>query len=146
MKRQKQIAELMWPRLFRRFEGQASTLQRQLRDMLVHAVMEGYLSPGEALPSSRSLAQVLALSPTTVMLGLQALASGLPRRAQQLPVAHPPCQGAAGGRAGRPVLLRPPSAAPASAHRLFVDTRRAHRTRCADHRARAAGHGAGLTR
>jgi GntR family transcriptional regulator/MocR family aminotransferase len=64
----------MWPRLFRRFEGGARTLQGQLRDMLVHAVMEGYLSPGEALPSSRLLAQLLGLSRSTVTLALQALA------------------------------------------------------------------------
>jgi GntR family transcriptional regulator/MocR family aminotransferase len=66
--------ELMWPRLFRRFEGRAATLQGQLRDMLVHAVMEGFLSPGEALPSSRVLASSLKLSRMTVTLALQALA------------------------------------------------------------------------
>lgn len=64
----------MWPRLFRHFEGRAATLQGQLRDMLVHAVMEGYLLPGEALPSSRGLAESLGLSRTTVTLALQALA------------------------------------------------------------------------
>jgi GntR family transcriptional regulator/MocR family aminotransferase len=42
--------------------------------MLVHAVMEGFLSPGEALPSSRLLGQMLDLSRTTVTLALQALA------------------------------------------------------------------------
>ncbi len=74
MPRQTRTADLMWPRLFRRFEGGASTLQGQLRDMLVHALMEGYLSPGEALPSSRLLALMLGLSRSTVMLALQALA------------------------------------------------------------------------
>jgi GntR family transcriptional regulator/MocR family aminotransferase len=64
----------MWPGLLKRFEGSSSTLQGQLRDMLVHAVMEGYLSPGETLPSSRLLAQMLKLSRTTVTLALQALA------------------------------------------------------------------------
>jgi GntR family transcriptional regulator/MocR family aminotransferase len=63
----------MWPRLFRRFDGSASTLQGQLRDMLVHALMEGFLSPGDALPSSRLLAELLGLSRTTVTLALQAL-------------------------------------------------------------------------
>jgi GntR family transcriptional regulator / MocR family aminotransferase len=66
--------ELMWPRLYRRFEGGARTRQGQLRDMLVYAVVEGFLSPGEALPSSRMLAEVLGLSRTTVTLALQALA------------------------------------------------------------------------
>ncbi|MFN0303785.1 MAG: PLP-dependent aminotransferase family protein [Burkholderiales bacterium] len=74
MPRRARTSELMWPRLFRRFEGRAGTLQGQLRDMLVHAVMEGFLSPGEALPSSRLLAQTLGLSRTTVILAFQALA------------------------------------------------------------------------
>jgi GntR family transcriptional regulator / MocR family aminotransferase len=73
MTRRQRTAALMWPRLFRRFEGGASTLQGQLRDMLVHAVMEGYLAPGEALPSSRLLAQLLGLSRSTVTLAVQAL-------------------------------------------------------------------------
>lgn len=73
MTRRSGTAELMWPRLFRRFDGSASTLQGQLRDMLVHAVMEGFLSPGDPLPSSRLLAELLGLSRTTVTLALQAL-------------------------------------------------------------------------
>lgn len=73
-KRLTRTPELMWPRLYRHFEGGSRTLQGQLRDMLVHAVMEGYLSPGEALPSSRLLAQMLDLSRTTVTLALHALA------------------------------------------------------------------------
>ena len=73
MTRRDTTSDLMWPRLFRRFEGQAATLQGQLRDMLVHSVVEGFLSPGEALPSSRLLAESLKLSRTTVTLALQAL-------------------------------------------------------------------------
>jgi len=34
MTRRPRTSDLMWPRLFRRFEGGAHTLQRQLRDML----------------------------------------------------------------------------------------------------------------
>ncbi len=74
MTRRARTSELMWPRLFRRFEGGARTLQGQLRDMLEHAVMEGFLRPGDALPSSRLLALELGLSRTTVTLALQALA------------------------------------------------------------------------
>jgi GntR family transcriptional regulator / MocR family aminotransferase len=74
MKRSGRTSELMWQRLFRRFDGGARTLQGQLRDMLVHSVMEGFLSPGEALPSSRLLAETLSISRTTVMLAVQALA------------------------------------------------------------------------
>ncbi len=73
MTRRARTSDLMWRRLFRRFEGGARTLQGQLRDMLVHSVMEGFLSPGEALPSSRLLAQHLGMSRTTVTLALQAL-------------------------------------------------------------------------
>ena len=84
MGRRSGTSELMWPRLFRRFEGGSRTLQGQLRDMLVHALLEGFLSPGEALPSSRVLARTLVLSRSTVTLAFQALAdkgliSGRPR-------------------------------------------------------------------
>ena len=74
MSRTAHTSDLMWLRLFRRFEGRSATLQGQLRDMLVHAVAEGYLAPGAALPASRLLAQALTLSRTTVTLALQALA------------------------------------------------------------------------
>ena len=73
MTRPPRTSELMWPRLFKRFESGARTLQGQVRDMLVHAVMEGFIPPGQALPSSRQLAQTLGLSRTTVTLALQAL-------------------------------------------------------------------------
>jgi GntR family transcriptional regulator/MocR family aminotransferase len=74
MTRRARTSELMWLRLFERFEeGGSRTRQGQLRDMLVHAVMEGFVSPGQALPSSRLLATTLGLSRTTVTLALQAL-------------------------------------------------------------------------
>ena len=74
MIRRARTSELMWPRLFRRFERGSRTLQGQLRDMLVNAVMEGFISPGQALPSSRLLAEMLGVSRSTVTLALQALA------------------------------------------------------------------------
>jgi hypothetical protein len=73
MTRGARTSDLMWSRLFKRFDGGARTLQGQLRDMLVHAVMEGFISPGQPLPSSRLLADTLGLSRTTVTLALQAL-------------------------------------------------------------------------
>ena len=73
MPRTARTTDLMWQRLFRRFEGQSATLQGQLRDMVVHGVMEGFLPPGGALPSSRLLAQTLGISRTTVSLALDAL-------------------------------------------------------------------------
>lgn len=73
MSRIARTTDLMWQRLFRRFEGQSATLQGQLRDMVVHGVMEDFLPPGGALPSSRLLAQTLGLSRTTVSLALDTL-------------------------------------------------------------------------
>ena len=63
----------MWPRLFRRFDGRASTLQAQVRDMLAHAIHDGLIGGGAALPSSRALAEALGLSRVTVTLALQQL-------------------------------------------------------------------------
>ena len=74
MSRTARTSDLMWLRLFRRFEGRSATLQGQLRDMLVHAVMEGFLAPGAALPAGRVLALALGVSRTTVTLALQSLA------------------------------------------------------------------------
>ncbi|MEO6985983.1 MAG: PLP-dependent aminotransferase family protein [Paralcaligenes sp.] len=73
MKQPTRSNDLMWSELFARFKSQTSTLQGQVRDMLMHAVMEGFILPGEPLPSSRFLAQKLGLSRTTVMLALLAL-------------------------------------------------------------------------
>ena len=64
---------LMWRRLFKRFEGRGVSLQSQLRDMVVQALAEGFIAPGAALPSSRSLALALGLSRTTVSIVLQSL-------------------------------------------------------------------------
>ena len=65
--------DMMWRRLFRRFDDRNSTLQTRLQDMLVHALAEGFIAPGAALPSSRGLALALGLSRTTVTLVLQDL-------------------------------------------------------------------------
>ena len=64
---------MMWRRLFRRFEDRNSNLQTRLQDMLVHALAEGFIRPGAALPSSRGLALALGISRTTVTLVLQSL-------------------------------------------------------------------------
>ena len=64
----------MWQRLFRRFQPNATTLQGQLRDMIVGAILEGFLAPGAAIPSTRTLARTLKVSRLTVTLALQALA------------------------------------------------------------------------
>lgn len=73
MARPARTSDLMWPKLFKRFEGISPTLQGQLRDMVVQGVLDGFFQPEQALPSSRLLAQSLGLSRTTVSLALQAL-------------------------------------------------------------------------
>lgn len=67
----------MWARLFKRFESGRS-LQSRIRDMVVHAVNEGLLKPGAALPSSRVLSNELGVSRVTVTRALEHLCdSGL---------------------------------------------------------------------
>ena len=73
MKQPTRPNDLMWSELFARVKTQTSTLQGQLHDTLMHAIIEGFIAPGEALPSSRFLAQKLGLSRTTTMAALQAL-------------------------------------------------------------------------
>lgn len=64
---------LFWRRLFKRFEMRDTSLQAQLRDTLMHAVHEGLMGSGDAVPSSRWLAQTLGISRTTTTLVLQRL-------------------------------------------------------------------------
>jgi GntR family transcriptional regulator/MocR family aminotransferase len=61
----------MWNRLFQQFEGRSDTFQGQVKEMLVHAILDGFVSPDARLPSSRALAKNLGLSRTTVSLALQ---------------------------------------------------------------------------
>lgn len=57
----------MLERYFRPFE-QGRSLQEQLRENLLQAILDGALPPGEALPSSRELSKLLAVSRNTVVL------------------------------------------------------------------------------
>jgi len=50
-----------------------ATLQVQLRQMVVSAILKGQLPPGEALPSCRQLADRLGIARNTVMLAYQHL-------------------------------------------------------------------------
>ena len=52
-----------------------STLQAQLRQMLVSAILQGQIPKGEPLPSCRRLAQVLSVARNTVTLAYQDLAA-----------------------------------------------------------------------
>lgn len=57
----------MLERYFHPFEPGRS-LQEQLRENLLQAILDGALPPGEALPSSRELSKLLAVSRNTVVL------------------------------------------------------------------------------
>lgn len=55
-----------WKQLFQLQEQAGLPLHARLRLVVVQAILEGRLTPGTALPSSRDLAKVLALSRNTV--------------------------------------------------------------------------------
>jgi GntR family transcriptional regulator / MocR family aminotransferase len=71
--RQKQEITGIWAKLFPQFSGSSSTLQGQIKEMMVHAILMGLLPAGAKVPTSRALATSLGLSRNTVALALQVL-------------------------------------------------------------------------
>jgi GntR family transcriptional regulator / MocR family aminotransferase len=65
--------QMMWQRLFRRSNESTGSLQYHIRQMLVSAVMEKYLPPGDPTPSSRELSEILGVARNTVVLAYQQL-------------------------------------------------------------------------
>ena len=59
--------------LFHLSRVENASLQTQIREMLVTAILEGNIPQGEPLPSSRKMAQLLGVSRNTVVLTYQAL-------------------------------------------------------------------------
>jgi GntR family transcriptional regulator/MocR family aminotransferase len=59
--------------LFHLEPDKGTTLQAQLRRMLVSAILDGQIPPGGPLPSCRSLAQSLKIARNTVVLAYQDL-------------------------------------------------------------------------
>ena len=59
--------------LFHLEPDKTTTLQAQLRRMLVSAILDGQIPPGSPLPSCRSLAQSLKIARNTVVLAYQDL-------------------------------------------------------------------------
>src|ERR1700741_4956935 len=59
--------------LFHLEPDKGTTLQAQLRRMLVSAILDGQILPGAPLPSCRSLAQTLKVARNTVVLAYQDL-------------------------------------------------------------------------
>ena len=67
----------MWKELFQRSRKESLSLQGQIRAMMVDAIHSGVLPPGEAVPSSRELADQLEVGRITVVLAYQQLADEL---------------------------------------------------------------------
>jgi GntR family transcriptional regulator / MocR family aminotransferase len=63
----------IWVKLFPQFSGSSVTLQGQVKEMMVHAILMGLVPAGAKVPPSRALAQALGLSRNTVALALQVL-------------------------------------------------------------------------
>ncbi|HEX6118690.1 MAG TPA: winged helix-turn-helix domain-containing protein, partial [Dongiaceae bacterium] len=59
--------------LFHLEPDKGTTLQAQLRRMLVSAILDGQIPPGSPLPSCRALAQSLKIARNTVVLAYQDL-------------------------------------------------------------------------
>ncbi len=65
----------MWNRLIRLEHGGDSTLQLQIREQVVSAIVSGLLRPGQALPSSRALSAELNVARNTVTIAYEQLES-----------------------------------------------------------------------
>jgi len=63
----------LWVQQFRRSPAPKTSLQHQIREMLVAAILDGQLPPDSALPSSRELADQLGVARNTVVLAYQML-------------------------------------------------------------------------
>jgi GntR family transcriptional regulator / MocR family aminotransferase len=63
----------LWAQQFQRSSGSKTSLQDQIRQMLVAAILDGQLVPDVALPSSRELADQLGVARNTVVLSYQML-------------------------------------------------------------------------
>lgn len=68
-----QLQDAMWKQLMLRSDRKSLTLQAQIREMLVTAILDGHLKPGESVPSSRELASHLGVGRITVVLSYQQL-------------------------------------------------------------------------
>ncbi|MDG0022966.1 PLP-dependent aminotransferase family protein [Trinickia sp. Y13] len=121
----------LWAQQFQRSSGSKQSLQDQIRQMLVAAILDGQLASNVALPSSRELAEQLGVARNTVVLAYQMLVeegylisrerSGHfvnPEMLRSLPridtAARAASSAADGEAAGRPVwrqrIAHPPSA------------------------------------
>jgi GntR family transcriptional regulator/MocR family aminotransferase len=65
--------DAMWKQLFAQSSRPQLSLQGQIREMLVTAILKGILSPGAAVASSREMAEQLGVGRITVVLAYQQL-------------------------------------------------------------------------
>ncbi|HMW22670.1 MAG TPA: winged helix-turn-helix domain-containing protein, partial [Burkholderiaceae bacterium] len=68
------MSAALWKQLLQRSARENMTLQGQIREMLVAAILDGQLPPGAPLPSSREMAEQLEVARNTVVLAYQQLA------------------------------------------------------------------------
>jgi GntR family transcriptional regulator/MocR family aminotransferase len=68
------LNEAMWKQLLQRSARPNLSLQGQIREMLVGAILDGQLPPGLPVPSSREMADQLGVARNTVVLAYQQLA------------------------------------------------------------------------
>lgn len=67
------LQSVMWKQLLQRFSRPSLSLQAQIREMMVGAILDGQLPAGMALPSSRDMAEQLGVARNTVVLAYQQL-------------------------------------------------------------------------
>lgn len=67
------LQSVMWKQLLQRSSRPNLSLQAQIREMMVGAILDGQLPPGVALPSSREMAEQLGVARNTVVLAYQQL-------------------------------------------------------------------------
>lgn len=65
--------QIMWPELFQLSHNAGQSLQQQIREILVGAILDGHLSPEMPVPSSRELSRALGVARNTVMFAYQHL-------------------------------------------------------------------------
>jgi GntR family transcriptional regulator / MocR family aminotransferase len=63
----------LWKQLLQRSARENMSLQGQIREMLVAAILDGQLPAGQPLPSSREMAEQLGVARNTVVLAYQQL-------------------------------------------------------------------------
>jgi GntR family transcriptional regulator/MocR family aminotransferase len=64
-------ARARWDRLFRLDPAASGSLQSQIRRMIASAIAERHLMPGDPVPSSRELSEILGVARNTVVLAYQ---------------------------------------------------------------------------